>query len=196
MSYSYIKSVFPNFKNSNNFGLGVDKEKHKSYNIEPAEVGTGSTEYKQVSDEVYEKKYSDRYEQNEISEKNNLHFYKPRLPDMIETPQQKRVNTVNTKRETKVVENFRNPISSIVEYLSPNDKPVMDNNNSETDISNLSIEHTGHINHVLSCNRCMDIIEKQLNIKHKQNIKEEFFEMISYILFGIFILLLLENRRQ
>lgn len=196
MSYSYIKSVFPNFKNSNNFGLRNIKKNPVQYNVEPEDTNNDNIEYKKVSQDNDKKNYLDIHNQNEISDKNNLYFYKPTVPDVLEKSKQHQTNENNIKVDKKVVENFKNPLSNIIEYLSPGNKSTTDDVNLETDIPNLSEEDTTHINHVLSCKNCMNIIEKQLNIRQKQNIKQEFFEMISYILFGIFILLLLENRRR
>jgi hypothetical protein len=54
-------------------------------------------------------------------------------------------------------------------------------------------EHTKYVNHVLECSICKEIVLKQLNIESNRLFKEEILEILSYILFGFFILMLLER---
>lgn len=46
--------------------------------------------------------------------------------------------------------------------------------------------------HVLGCQRCRSIIMKQLNMDNDRIRNEEIMELVTYIVFGIFILLLID----
>lgn len=48
--------------------------------------------------------------------------------------------------------------------------------------------------HITECARCKEILYKNFNYEHKQNsYNEEIFELVSYCIFAVFILLLLEK---
>jgi|UniRef100_A0A6C0DZE1 hypothetical protein len=49
-----------------------------------------------------------------------------------------------------------------------------------------------YMKHVLSCHRCRSIIMKQWNIDNNRIQNEEIMELVTYIVFGIFILLLID----
>lgn len=51
----------------------------------------------------------------------------------------------------------------------------------------------GYMKHVLNCGGCKATMMKQFNIDADKARNEEFMELVSYIVFGIFILLLLDN---
>lgn len=55
------------------------------------------------------------------------------------------------------------------------------------------VDCDSHISHVLSCPRCKGMISRQLNLDNDRIKNEEFMELFSYIVFGIFILLLLDS---
>lgn len=49
-----------------------------------------------------------------------------------------------------------------------------------------------YMKHVLGCHRCKSIIMKQWNIDNERIRNEEIMELVTYIVFGIFILLLID----
>ena len=49
-----------------------------------------------------------------------------------------------------------------------------------------------YMKHVLSCHSCRSIIMKQLNMDNDRIRNEEIMELVTYIVFGIFILLLID----
>jgi hypothetical protein len=50
--------------------------------------------------------------------------------------------------------------------------------------------------HVLKCNRCRSMALKHFELEHDKYKNEEIMEILSYIIFGIFILLLIEYLRK
>lgn len=52
---------------------------------------------------------------------------------------------------------------------------------------------TSNYNHIMDCSSCKEMIYKTLNINKKNSYTEEVFELISYCIFAIFILLLLDK---
>lgn len=54
-------------------------------------------------------------------------------------------------------------------------------------------ECDAHCNHVLKCTKCRDMITKQLNLEMDRIRNEEIMEIISYMIFGIFVLLIIDN---
>lgn len=55
-------------------------------------------------------------------------------------------------------------------------------------------EHTKYTNHVLNCSICKEMVLRQLNVESDRLFKEEILEIISYIVFGIFMLMLLDSK--
>jgi hypothetical protein len=53
-------------------------------------------------------------------------------------------------------------------------------------------ECDNYIRHVLGCHKCRSIITKQWNIDNDRIRNEEIMELVTYIIFGIFILLLID----
>jgi hypothetical protein len=47
--------------------------------------------------------------------------------------------------------------------------------------------------HIFTCQRCRNMVLKQLNVDRDKARNEEIMEIVSYIVFGLFILMLLDN---
>jgi hypothetical protein len=58
------------------------------------------------------------------------------------------------------------------------------------------VDCNAHINHVVNCSKCRGIISRQLNIDNDRIRNEEFMELFSYIIFGIFILMLIDSLKK
>jgi hypothetical protein len=52
-----------------------------------------------------------------------------------------------------------------------------------------------YMKHVLECEKCKETLSKHLKIDSNKIQNEELMEIISYIAFGIFVLLVMENLR-
>ena len=50
-----------------------------------------------------------------------------------------------------------------------------------------------YMKHILECRRCKDMVTRQFNIDADRINNEEILEVISYLIFGLFILLLINS---
>lgn len=158
MSYSYVKTVFPNFEFStiHNDQLYTDLNQTKS-NQQLNVVGFNTNEQNELKQNVNE---IDPIQTNIETYQNNQTFYnKPIINQEIPN-----YNNIN-------VESFSN------------------NNQNES-------KHDEYINHINNCSSCKEILIKQLNIETERIKNEEIMELISYVIFGIFILFLLDSFKK
>ena len=51
------------------------------------------------------------------------------------------------------------------------------------------------VKHVLECSKCNQMVSKQLNIETDKQRNEEILEVMSYVMFGIFMLVVLDNKK-
>jgi hypothetical protein len=93
-----------------------------------------------------------------------------------ELPQLKKVET--TPKDNLRFYNI--PLPKAVETFEPNQQEC-------------KVDCESHVSHVLNCPRCKGIISRQLNLDNDRIRNEEFMELFSYIVFGVFILLLIES---
>jgi len=99
------------------------------------------------------------------SDKDNLHFYNIPSPSIYREQQQQQ-QQYNTS-----------PNKNTIEQMT---------SNMQSDDCNL------YTKHVLDCNKCKGMILKQFNIENDRIRNEEILELISYIMFGILILLIID----
>lgn len=177
MTYSYIKSVFPNFetskvydeKNYNSITLKNTVENNTSDSflsqfILPINQKESNTKVNNIKTE------SDNIKKEGIvqnSKSNILSFNENEMLSLIE----ENYNTLNKQNNIHYQEMFTNDNKNI-------------NNESEC---------TSHLNHVLECIKCKEMFSKQLNLEYEKLKNEEIIEVVSYIVFGIFVLLILDN---
>lgn len=164
MSYSYIKSVFPNFETSkvysediyNTIGVQLKSQNEtKTEELQPF----GAEKY--VSSFNLNEKQSVKQSENEISKKDNLKFY-----NLPYTPA-KHQNLTEEKKNSngeRMIESF---------------------GDQEND-------HNKYILHVMECKRCKESLLKQLNLWDDKIKMEGYMELASYIIFGIFIILIID----
>jgi hypothetical protein len=189
MSYSYIKSVFPNFENSNkeydeSLYSDLGKEQGRQQNIKN-EIGSNvmvnlsdfSKTLSQKNNEIVlpqEKliesyrniegmengEYAEIKPRNPMDERNNLKYYNKSLP--ISQP----TSPPKSKEKKDIFEKF-------------------------TDDTNCDL----YVKHVIECNRCKMMAMKTFGVETDRIRNEEIMELISYILFGVFILMLIDSSR-
>ena len=53
-----------------------------------------------------------------------------------------------------------------------------------------------YVKHILECSRCKAMVTKQLGIDNDKIRNEEIMEVVSYIVFGLFILLLIDSLKK
>lgn len=86
------------------------------------------------------------------------------------------------KQEPKPLETENNHIKLLEKFDQPEIKK--------------EIDHQIYIKHILECNYCKDIILKQYKLQDDKLFKEEMIELISFIAFGIFILMFLDKSKK
>lgn len=174
MSYSYIKSVFPNFETSKVYGEnqpiynGLNEVNQPKYNGLNDINQPKTDEPKSYMTNDYISPFNNP---NNITNANskegmenvgdNLKFYN--LP-YVPNHNQEETNIKNTHLQGNIIETFEST----------------DN------------DHEKYILHVLDCTRCKNVLMKQLGIMEDKIRMENYMELASYIIFGIFILLLID----
>ena len=170
-SYSYVTTVFPNFKNSNIYDQNLynnisvvsnDSNKFIPSNLNNENIGTPlkpAVEIIKPNELSLETFYQTIDNNNSIGQgqgQDNLKYYNKPLPS----------NLINNQNH--------NTISS--ESFSQN------------------LNHELYIKHILECEACKNTLLKQFNIDNDRMRNEEILELVFFIILGIFILLLLEKK--
>jgi hypothetical protein len=156
MSYSYVKTVFPDFKYSN----------------------------------VYDTKLYDNL---------NVSQYDNRLFEPIETDISRNYADITLaaqevpKKESRI-ETFQDNQRFYTPPLPTSNIPVNNNRiNRERFDDEPSQKHLEYTKHVLECPSCKELLMKQFNLENERIRNEEIMELISYLIFGLFILLLIDT---
>lgn len=158
MSYSYIKSVFPNYStdgdpsvplySASTLTLGsAQKETQSNLQVSPYENAGQFVENFTVSDP-----------------KDNLHFRVPPVPAIS------------------------------IEQFSKDDP----NQQKQSSQQKEHVDTTGcedYLKHVLKCKKCSNALRKQLGGGHSVEY-EEIVEVLAFILFGVFLLMLIERYKK
>jgi hypothetical protein len=174
MSYSYIKSVFPNFEQKTfNKEIKIDiepektKEEFKNTRAEPIQ-----------GYEFYDLKSSKDMSQN------NLKFYN--LP----SPKEYLITDLPTTKGTPLLpQQIQQQASFSIENF--------DVGNGVSSGSNGGVSTCDdYIKHISECNKCKSVLMKQLGIENDRIRNEEIMEVISYIVFALFILLLIDSFKK
>mgnify|MGYP007069474857 CR=1 FL=1 len=210
MSYSYIKNVFPNFDNQdkvynnplyhnieNTITSGKDKnidgllQPNNNYVENKVEFELPSNklleQYNNSSMGSIEEKYI--LKPIEKKEQNNLKFYnlpinkeylrqisKESLKD-LSLSQSDYIKTPVITQEKKI-ENFESP------------------NQINKTIESCNFDCDVYTKHILECSKCKNIIMKQFGIESDKIRNEEIMELISYFIFALFILLLIDSLKK
>ena len=156
MSYSYVKTVFPNFQYSNVYSskiydnLNVSKEEKI---FEPANFNN-NVNFSDLSVFEEEKPTKSKIE----TFQDNQRFYNQPLPK----------DTIPQNNNKIYPERFEQPQRG-------------DNS-----------DHLEYTKHVLECSKCKDLLLKQFGIENERIRNEEIMELISFVIFRLFILLLID----
>lgn len=57
-------------------------------------------------------------------------------------------------------------------------------------------EHDVYLEHILKCESCLELLTKQLQIDNDRIMREEIIELIAFIAFGVFMLMLIDKTRK
>jgi len=149
MTYAYIESVHPGFKQSSQ--IFPQKISYKQFETPSQPITSNSSNYIDQTAKYTpilpsvnpsNKISTDKYDWSNYTT-NNLKYYKDPIPEQF---------------------------------------------------SNVNDEHNVHVDHILKCQQCKSVIIKQLQLDIDKIKMDELMELFSFILFGVFILLLLDRR--
>ena len=196
MSYSYIKSVFPNFENSNKV---YDESLYS--NLQESQVQQQAQaplqEVKQEQQIVYPQISnnnnvgdfaSNTFEKNQVQ--NNLRYYNIPISDEVKNIE---YNNENKYKPYNIKENeygmdLTEKIQTKEVKLEKLDK--LDKLDKLEKFENINeLECDIYIKHVSECRKCREIVSRQFNMYDN----EEVMEVISYLIFGLFILLAINS---
>jgi hypothetical protein len=157
MSYSYVKTVFPNFKYSNVYDTklydNLNISQHDNRLFEPA--NNSSQNYSDIS--LLKPNVDSKVESKVETFQDNQKFFNQPLP----------INNIPVNNNTIYRESFN------------------ENKNSGY--------HAEHTKHVLECSSCKELLMKQFGLENDRIRNEEIMELISYLIFGLFIVLLIDT---
>ena len=182
MSYSYIKSVYPNFEISKVY----DERIYNSLN---------TIQHPSIQIELPEQITKNKIEEMDNT-KDNLKFYNLPIPYVGSY-----ANFEGNKniRNTKSGSNFIDLKSYKEEFDNDKTNTIDDKTNTideKTDEKKCNLECDLYIKHILECEDCKKRVIKQFNLDVDKQKNEEIMEIISYMIFGIFVLLLIDNVKQ
>jgi hypothetical protein len=168
MSYSYVKTVFPNFNYSNVYDTNLYDNLNKTSVSQTSHPSQLNIKPHDTLHDVYYLGEQKQSEQVVLPEtkietfQNNQKFYNiPYIPQ--------------TTQRSSHIEHFEKDLQ-------------------KSELSDQS-SHNNYTKHVLECSSCKEMLLKQFNIESDRIRNEEIMELISFIIFGIFILLLLDKSK-
>jgi hypothetical protein len=212
MSYSYIKSVFPNFEDSNkvydeslysnlqtplaqpaqpqlqiqevpkdNVSLNAPINADGFQQMQPSYTFTDAVDRRQGSGSG--DFASSTFEKSLIQ--NNLRFYNTPISESIKDIEYKNINPYRAYNDKN--EQYG---ASLIAEMKPTallevnvNKKLEKFEEDDCDV---------YIKHIVDCRRCRDMISRQFNIYDN----EEIMEIVSYLIFGLFILLVINSLKN
>lgn len=163
MSYSYIKSVFPNFENSNKV---YDETLYT--NINSSLYNNDMSQVKPLENFNHENKRDETFilPPNKLLEK---------LENLEKLEKLENLTNVNDTSQIIPKQIIPLPVESKIEIWDDCDT---------------------HVKHILNCKQCKMLAIKQLSIESDKYRNEEMMELASYVIFGMFILLLIDSLKK
>jgi len=163
MSYSYIKSVFPNFEISNNYT-------DKLYNSLDFFLSNGNGLQTTKKDVKPDKLTPIPF--NGVDLGTNTSTLTSFAKDVLKNSKEETIKITETK------------------ILEPKEQKSEKFEKFEGECKDLDCN--AYIKHVINCDKCKELFKKQLSLSNGEYDKQEIMELASYIIFGIFIILLID----
>lgn len=211
MSYSYITSVFPKFEYSNVYdanlynnisGLNKNPESdikinglneanqyqeiNKKYTesfVKPAQLDINLETYKNIENQNVSQGT------DFLSQSNQTYYNKPLPSNLINS------NNSNTLNSNNMLVNKTQLINEFSSKQIPTNYKELDlHKESFSQLEQSS--HETYTKHVLECDQCKEVLLKQFNIETNRIRNQEILELITFLIFGLFILLLLDGFRK
>lgn len=165
MSYSYIKSVFPNFQKSDRV---YNEDLYNNLNVSQEEQIQTLEKFTDIVIEPKQEPIEHQQLQPKIlKDQSNLTYYNLPLNYTKSIPLSPEESKTQTLEKGKVIGQFENNCSTL--------------------------ECDSYIKHILECDKCKNMMVKNLGLENDKILNEEIMEVVSYIIFGIFILLLIDS---
>lgn len=178
MSYSYIKNVFPNFEDS-------------------TKVWNDSLYNNIISDHQSDTSLptSANIKPSEPDSQNNIVLPEPKLETYQNYSQSDYHPIIKSSDKQDNLTFYNLPISKEYlndQYLQSKLKTIETFQNQGT----CELDCDLYIKHINECGRCKSIVLKQFGIESDRIKNEEIMEVISYLIFGLFILLLIDSLKS
>lgn len=195
MSYSYIKTVFPDFNKTSNkiyddslYDINITENKKQEIPKTVVKNKEFELPYQLTSNTVdvplnnllesYENaNITLPYTPNDNKTKNNLQFYN------------QPINKEYLKPES---------VKSNISYISsiPVEMSHIQTKSDKTNSTRCDFDCDIYTKHILECSTCKDIFIKQFGLENDKIRNEEIMEIISYFIFALFILLLVDALKK
>lgn len=183
MNYSYIKTVFPKFENT---------APSLIYNGLPSlPKSTPSPSELKVHGVNYETQYN-----SEIHNSNKDKFYLTQQDLLMENfSNGGGGNLNNTELKPFIKDTNTNEEKSNLRFFNlPIDKTMISENFNQVTSASNNIDCKNVIEHIKDCSVCKETMYRNFNMENsKGNFNQEIFELISYCIFAIFVLFLLDK---
>lgn len=189
MSYAYIKSVYPDFQSNKLY----DNQTAVYNSLDSTQVT--QTERNNTLPVPFESDEEARFAKSLIA-KSELNSSTPNIltnpqysGKLLETLQNTPTETTSNKDNLRY---YNIPLPNVHNRVAFETFEE----NQKGDQQDCKLDCDSHISHVINCPRCKGIISRQLNLDNDRVKNEEFMEMFSYIVFGVFILLLIDSLKN
>ena len=168
MSYSYVKTVFPNFEFSN-----VYNDKLYTPTIPSKPLNVIGLDYTQNNEQTYKQ----------------IESYQDPLQDKT------RFGLEHFEEEP-----YKNNLTYYNKPVLNQDIPHYQNINPQESFTESTLKdkasHDEYLSHINNCPSCKELLLKQFNIETERLRNDEIMELLSYIVFGIFIIILLDSLKK
>ena len=194
MSYSYITKVFPDFQYSNVYDSnlynnisGLNKSQQDVIQFKPLnESESVSIAYQEINKkgldtnietniETYQDVETLGHGTNFLSQ-NNLKYYN---------------QPYNELSTLQPVDNVLINKKQLQDLYLPDEIHIKESFSELKDSS-----HETYTKHILECYQCKELLLKQFNIETERIRNEEILELITFLILGLFILLLLDGLKK
>ena len=205
MSYSYIKSVFPNFENSNKV---YDEALYNNINTVYTDKQSSIPIPENVESKQTDENYQILLENPKIEKMSNVNtdaslpFQYAQTNELSEISFNKHGEQYNLSYYNLPMKNtmpvpMSVPMSALIPVPMKQEQRVIQKIEKFEDVKgNCEPECDLYVKHILECNKCKSVAMKQLGIESDKVRNEEIMEVVSYIVFGLFILLLIDSLKS
>lgn len=200
MSYSYIKSVFPNFKEQEiELPQTAPPVTHKPQPPESPLLAYNDQELTLFVKNLLQKSNNITAKPPnaiEVGQVDNRRFTQPPIPqEYLQSGSTTNISGANNGSSSGRLRLGRSNVESFGNELMGGDYNHYYNSYYNQRSAREQNHCDSYIEHCLSCEKCRTLMVKELNLK-RYNKQQDFIETIMYILFAILILLLLNNLKR